>query len=74
MTIPVEVLEAEVLSLPAELRSRLLDKLIASLDHDAEWVEAWALEADRRETAIAAGQAHWQSGEDVVARIRTQLA
>ena len=37
MTIPVEVLEAEVLSLPAPLRSRLLDKLIASLDTDPEW-------------------------------------
>lgn len=37
MTIPVEVLEAEVLSLPAPLRSRLLDKLIASLDADPEW-------------------------------------
>jgi Putative addiction module component len=73
MTIPVEVLEAEVLGLPAELRSRLLDKLIASLDHDAEWVEAWAQEADRREAAIAAGEAQWLPGEEVVAQLKATL-
>jgi Putative addiction module component len=73
MNIPVDVLEAEVLSLPAELRSRLLDKLIASLDHDAEWLEAWAAEADRREAAIAAGQSQWLPGVEVVAQIRAKL-
>ena len=73
MTIPVEVLEAEVLSLPAPLRSRLLDKLIASLDADPEWEEAWAQEADRREAAIAAGEAAWFPGEDAIARIRAKL-
>jgi hypothetical protein len=73
MTIPVDVLEAEVLNLPAELRSRLLDKLIASLDHDAEWVEAWANEADQREAAIANGNANWVSGDEVLSRIRGKL-
>lgn len=62
MTIPVEVLEAEVLSLPAPLRSRLLDKLIASLDADPDWEEAWAQGADRREADIAAGKAAWIPG------------
>ena len=74
MTIPVEVLEAEVLSLPASLRSRLLDKLIASLDTDPEWEEAWAQEADRREADIAAGKAAWIPGEEAIARIRAKLA
>ena len=36
MTSLVEVLQAQVLSLPAEMRFRLLDKLLESLDHDAE--------------------------------------
>lgn len=74
MTIPVEVLEAEVLSLPAPLRSRLLDRLIASLDADPEWEEAWAQEADRREAEIASGKAVWIPGEEAVARIRAKLA
>jgi Putative addiction module component len=74
MTIPVEVLEAEVLSLPAPLRSRLLDKLIASLDTDPEWEEAWAAEADRREAAIASGQESWVPGDAALARARAKLA
>ena len=73
MTIPVEVLEAEVLSLSAPLRSRLLDKLIASLDADPDWEEAWAQEADRREAAIAAGEAAWIPGGEAIARIRAKL-
>lgn len=73
MTIPVDVLEAEVFSLPAPLRSRLLDKLIASLDTDPEWEEAWAQEADRREAAIAAGNSTWVPGEEAIARIRAKL-
>ncbi len=74
MTIPVEVLEAEVLNLPAPLRSRLLDKLIASLDADPEWEEAWATEADRREAKIAAGEASWLPGDQALARVRAKLA
>lgn len=73
MSIPVEVLEAEVLSLPAAERSRLLDRLLASLDPDAEWEEAWASEADRREAEIAAGRAAWLPGEEVLARLRATL-
>ena len=73
MSIPVEVLEIEVLNLPPAERSRLLDRLLASLDPDPEWEEAWAKEVDRREAEIAAGKATWFPGQDVVARLRAQL-
>ncbi|GAA0770783.1 addiction module protein [Ideonella azotifigens] len=73
MTIPIEVLEAEALSLPQADRSRLVDRLLASLGHDPEWEEAWSEEADRREARIADGQAQWISGPDAVARIRASL-
>ena len=73
MTIPVEVLEAEVLNLPPAERSRLLDRLLASLDPDPEWEQAWAQEVDRREAEIAAGRATWLPGEEVVARLRAKL-
>ena len=74
MTIPVEVLEAEVLSLPQAERSRLLDMLLASLAADPEWEQAWADEADRREAEIEAGRSTWLPGEEVVARMRAQLS
>ena len=73
MSIPVEVLEAEVLNLPPAERSRLLDRLLASLDPDREWEDAWAQEVDRREAEIAAGRAAWLPGKEVVARLRAKL-
>ena len=73
MTMPIEVLEAEVLSLPPVQRSHLLDRLLASLDPDSGWEQEWAQEADRREAEIAAGKASWLPGEEVVARLRAQL-
>ena len=73
MTTPIEVLEAEVLSLPPVQRSHLLDRLLASLDPDTGWEQEWAREADRREAEIATGQSSWLPGEEVVARLRAQL-
>ena len=73
MTMPIEVLEAEVLSLQPVQRSHLLDRLLASLDPDTGWEQEWAQEADRREAEIAAGKASWLPGEEVVARLRAQL-
>ena len=73
MTMPIEVLEAEVLSLQPVQRSHLLDRLLASLDPDTGWEQEWAQEADRREAEIAAGKSSWLPGEEVVARLRAQL-
>jgi Putative addiction module component len=73
MPIPVDVIEAEALSLPQEQRSRLVDRLLASLGHDPEWEEAWSEEAERREARIASGQANWVAGIDAVTRICASL-
>ena len=73
MTIPIDVLEAEVLSLSEADRSRLVDRLLASLGHDPEWAQAWSEEADRREAQVASGQAQWVDGPDAVARVRAAL-
>lgn len=73
MPIPIEVLEAEVLGLPPAQRSHLLDRLVASLEIDPEWEDAWALEADRREAQIEAGKAQWIRGDELVARLRAEL-
>ena len=73
MSIPIAVLEAEVLSLPEAERSRLIDKLIPSLERDPDWAAAWAAEADRREERIARGESAWVPGEEAVARLRAKL-
>ena len=52
MSIPLDTLEAEVLKLPAGARSRLLDRLIASLEADADIEEAWAFESERRDAEV----------------------
>lgn len=63
MPIPIDVLEAEVLGLPEAERSRLVDRLISSLERDPEWEIAWSTEADRREDRIARGESTWVRGE-----------
>ncbi len=76
MSIPLEILAAEVLGLPPEERSELLDRLLASLEprpFDSAWEQAWAAEVDRREADIEAGRAKWIPGEEAVARLRAQL-
>ena len=73
MPIRVEIIEAEALSLPQADRSRLVDRLLASLSHDQEWEEEWSEAADRREARIEAGQAQWVDGPGAVARIRASL-
>lgn len=73
MTLPLDILEAQVLSLPVADRSALLDKLLLSLSHGSDWEQAWAEEADRREARIANAQSGWIDGPDAVARIRAAL-
>ena len=74
MPIPIDVLEAEALSLPQVERSRLVDRLIASLEVDPEWEAEWSAEADRREERIARGESAWVPGNEAIARIRAKLA
>ena len=73
MDIPIDVLEAAALSLPQAERSRLVDRLLASLGHDPEWEAAWSDEADQREARIAEGVVQWIDGPEAVSRIRASL-
>ena len=47
MSTNLEVLEAEVLQLAPADRSRLFERLIASIDTDSAVEQAWEFEADR---------------------------
>ena len=74
MSTTLEALEAELLKLLPADRSRLLDKLIASLDADGAVEEAWMQEARRRDDEIESGAVQAIPGEVVLAKLRAALA
>jgi hypothetical protein len=70
---PIEALAEEVLQLPSDARSRLLDRVVASLDTDRARDAAWDALAARRDAEIESGAAVAVSGPEVVARLRAEL-
>jgi putative addiction module component (TIGR02574 family) len=74
MSTPIHELEAEVLSLDAAARARLLERLIESFEPDSKVEEAWVAEALRREADVKAGRSKMISGPEALARIRARLA
>ena len=73
MSITIETLEAEVLKLAPSERSRLLERLILSLDADAEVEDSWAREADRREAELDSGAVTAIPGDQMMDRLRARL-
>jgi putative addiction module component (TIGR02574 family) len=73
MTMPVNELEAEVLSLAAPDRARILERLIESFERDETVDDAWLKEALRREEEVSSGKVAMVPGPEAVARIRAQL-
>ena len=74
MSTNLEALEAEVLQLAPADRSRLFEKLIASIDSDSEVEQAWELEADRRDSELESGLVVAVPGQQAIARLRARLA
>lgn len=73
MITTLDTLEAEVLKLPPNDRSHLLEHLIISLHVDTEVEEAWEREADRREVEIDSGAVAPIPGDEMLARLRAKL-
>ncbi len=73
MPMQLDVLETEVLNLSPMDRSHLLDRLVASLESDADIAGAWALEAERRDAEIEAGLVELVPGKQVLARLAAHL-
>lgn len=73
MSPTVETLQAEVLRLSSADRSRLLDRLIASLDADSEAEAAWDAVADMREQELEAGTAPLLPLNVVIARLEARF-
>ena len=74
MSTTLEVLEAEALKLTPADRSRLLERLVASLDSDPEVEEAWEREADRREAELESGSVAAVPGHVAMTRLRAKLS
>ncbi len=68
----IEQLTEELLSLPSESRALLADKLVESLEFDADSAiqAAWSTEAKRRRNEVRNGSVQPIPGEDALAQIR----
>jgi len=72
-TMPDRVIE-EALSLPANIRLNLVEKLITSLNLpiDGEIDRLWAEEAERRISQIESGEVKLIPGKEVFSRIQAK--
>ena len=73
MSRPLEALAEEVLQLPTEARSKLLDRVVASLDADRKRDHAWDELAARRDADIESGTSAPVLGSEVLRRLRAEL-
>jgi hypothetical protein len=73
VTNALEVLEAQALKLSAADRSRLLERLLASLDVDPDVEAAWDEVADARESALEGGQVTAVPLDEAIARLETRF-
>lgn len=69
----LETLQAEILRLSSADRARLLDRLVASLDADAEAEAAWDELADKREAELVEGTADPVALEAALASLHTRF-
>ena len=73
MSTTLEMLEAEALKLAPADRSRLAERLVASLDEDEEIEAAWDTVADAREAAIGASSEGVLPLEAAMARLEARF-
>lgn len=69
-----EDLIEEAVSLPADIRLRLVERLLESLNPTREEVDKfWAVEAERRVAQIENGEVDTVPGDEVFSKIRDRL-
>jgi putative addiction module component (TIGR02574 family) len=75
MADPARKLEAEALKLPPEERARLAERLISSLDHEAnvDAEELWLREAERRLEELESGAVSAVPADRVIEKARSTL-
>lgn len=73
MDTQLEVLESEALKLTSGERAALAQRLLASLDEDAEIEDAWASEVARRIVDVESGAVPVIPIAEALARVRAAL-
>ncbi len=73
MAATLESLQAQILSLSKADRSRLLERLIASLDVDVAAEEEWEQLAEARDAEMDSGTVAPVALEDAMARLRVRF-
>ncbi len=74
LSINTNQLLSEVDSLPLDLKTKLIDKLLASLNPTQESVEKlWKKEIDARITSIESGKIDLIDGDDVFEKIKNKF-
>lgn len=73
MSIQLEIVEAQALSLAPEERALLADRLITSLCDDQDIEEAWAVEVERRIKDIESGRTQLIPAPEAIARARAAI-
>jgi len=73
MDTQLEILEAEALKLAPGERAALAQRLLASLDGDAEIEEAWAAEIERRIADVESGAVQVIPIAEALAQVRAAL-
>lgn len=68
-----EQIEVELMKLPLEERARIAERLVASLDEDAEIEAAWIAEVRRRDEELVSGAVKAIPLEDALTSIRTRF-
>ena len=73
METQLEILESEALKLTIGERAALAQRLLASLDKDAEIEDAWAAEIERRIAEVESGAVQVIPIAEALARVRAAL-
>lgn len=73
MSPTLEILQAQVMSLSKEDRSRLLERLVASLDVDVEAEEEWEQLAAQREAEMESGAVVGIPLEEAMVQLRARF-
>ena len=73
METQLEILESEALKLNPGERAALAQRLLASLDKDAETEEAWSVEIERRIADVESGAVQVVPIAEALAQLRAAL-
>lgn len=74
MTITLDKLIEEVMTLPSESRARLADLLVESLDaEELGRIDRWAVEVTRRRDEVRAGLVETVPGEEALRNVRESI-